>query len=653
MLEEKKDIIYIEKIFFNEMLKTILIGIALMMILFFINPNFAKKIVLIANIIIIFSMMFLSMITFSFSENKFFTLSTVCYVIIGIFRIMEIMNLNNFFYLSNLDIRDFCKILEGLYAFLIIRYLRNIYISNENQGISVKKVNLMIVIIFILIFTLNFTEYKSLKELYYRIFVVMIFLKAIYYTLSFSFENKKRVNYFIIAISAFLISSILNFIELFYLDKFIIISFYSEIFSFFAYLMIHLALNHKLLNRPAESLFTEEFNRRQRLIELNNDINIKNKNLESTQIALKNVDEMFKNIYRNIQIPLVILSENSRVIYANEKFAELLEVQSLKKIINKNIFAFIDIREYLKDTNKSIGKKSIIENVRIKKDREKKGERVFNLNILQSEKNNVILLFYDITEEFKINHAKKEFEKKMLEEKIKNDFLSNISHDIKTPINVIYSAIQLENVLIKERKIEELKKYNNINKENILTITRLANNLIDSSRLSNNYITANMKIYNIVELVEDCCNCFIEYIRNKNLEFYFDTEEEEIYVSCDKELMERVIINIISNSIKYTTEGEISVLITIKNKKAIIEFKDTGIGINKELLDIVFDKYTMGKVNNNEMNKNTGIGLYVVNNLIKLQKGNIRLKSKEGRGTKIIIEFFLEENNGVLKNDII
>lgn len=240
----------------------------------------------------------------------------------------------------------------------------------------------------------------------------------------------------------------------------------------------------------------------------------------------------------------------------------------------------------------------------------------------------------------------------MLEEKIKNDFLSNISHDIKTPINVIYSAIQLQNVLIKENKIEELKKYNNISKENILTITRLANNLIDSSKLSNNFLNANMELVNIVELVEDTCNKFVEYIKNKNLNFYFDTEEEEIYIKCDVDFMERIIINIISNSIKYTTKGKITVYIYLKGNKVFIEFNDTGEGIKTELLNSIFEKYSIGREATREINKNTGIGLYVVNNLMKLQQGKVNLTSKEGVGTTVILEFFVENINGDL-NDVI
>lgn len=649
-MQEKKDIIYIEEDLLINIIKKIavisliLIGVALF------NFLFAKRLITIANIVLIFSIMLLSMVTFSFSENKFFTLSSICCIVIGVFKIIELIPINKTLNMNERNFLELSQIIEVVYVFLTIRYLKSIY-STERERIFEKKIDYMILALIALALIFNLELYGDYNRIYYRGIIVIIFLKTIDCSMKFDFERKNKVNYFTVIVISLCMSSSFLFVESFFDNDILLFTFFSEIFCFFSYMIIHLALNYKLLSKPTESLFTELHNRTEYLMKINNNIDVKNKNLENIQKKLKSKEEVFKSIYKNIQLPLVIINENRRIIYVNKKFKEIIEVDNGRDIINNNIFKYIDIVNLKNIVEKDISKKNIIENIKIKG--ENKNNRIYNVNILKAEKKNMIFIFYDVTDEVTLENFKKEFDKKMLEEKIKNDFLSNISHDIKTPINVIYSAIQLENVLIKENKLDELKKYNNINKENIVTITRLANNLIDSSKLSNNYLDANMQLTNIVEIVEDGCNKFVDYIRNKKLEFYFDTEEEEIYIYCDREFMERVIINIISNSIKYTTAGEITVKIYLKGNKVFIEFKDTGRGISKELLNNVFNKYAVGKEHLRELNKNTGIGLYVVNNLIKLQRGIINLNSEEGIGTTIVLEFFVESINEGLKDDII
>lgn len=647
-MQEEKDIIYVEKEFFKGILYKIVVIILIVLAMSMFNLFLGKKIIIIGNIVLIFSIMLLSMTTFTFSKNKFFTLSSVCYIIIGILKIIELVEENKLSGVVGQNVLEMSKVMEAFYVFIMTKYLRNLYLSYKKQQWD-KKIDFFIGMLLSLAVILNLVFQSDYNKFFYRTLVVMIFFIIIYYVLNFRERKENKLNYFMIASIALFISSIFNLIELFSPIS-LVMSFLSEVFCFFAYIIIHLCLNYKLLEKPSENLFAELHNRNKQLMIINKNINIQNENLEKIQMNLRNKDDIFKSIYKNIQLPLIIVKENRKILYANEKFKEVIGIEDIKKIINKNVFEFIDVVKIRNIIEKDIKEKSVIENIKLKSLKE--SDYIYNINILKTNENNIIFIFYDVTEEKKIEAIKKEYEKKMLEEKIKNDFLSNISHDIKTPINVIYSATQLQKVLIKERKIEELKKYNNISKENILTITRLANNLIDSSKLSSNYLNANMKLVNIVELIEDTCNKFVEYIKNKNLNFYFDTEEEEIYIKCDVNFMERIIINIISNSIKYTVRGEITVNIYLKGNKVLIEFKDTGEGIKEELLNRIFEKYSIGKEASRDINKNTGIGLYVVDNLMKLQNGKVKLNSKKGVGTTVILEFFVEDINGDLSNVI-
>ncbi|EGT5620486.1 HAMP domain-containing histidine kinase, partial [Clostridium perfringens] len=236
--------------------------------------------------------------------------------------------------------------------------------------------------------------------------------------------------------------------------------------------------------------------------------------------------------------------------------------------------------------------------------------------------------------------------KKTLEEQIKNDFLSSISHDLKTPINVIYSSAQVQEKLYSEQYIEKVNYYNQVNKENCITLMRLANNLIDSSKIDYDYLKPNLKTYNIVALIEDSIGMLAEYIKEKNLTYVFDTNEEEVYVKCDQEFIQRIVLNLISNSIKHTSEGGIGVEVKANKSKVMISFTDTGEGMDKEFLKRAFLRYSKGNKRGIK-NKSTGIGLYIVKNLVELQNGTIKINSIKDTGTNIRLEFNREKRCGI------
>ncbi len=205
---------------------------------------------------------------------------------------------------------------------------------------------------------------------------------------------------------------------------------------------------------------------------------------------------------------------------------------------------------------------------------------------------------------------KEAIQNKMLEENLKRDFLSNISHDLKTPINVIYSATQLEECLLKNNNIDGLKKYNTISKQNCISLIRLANNLIDTSRIESDYISANLKVKNIVEIIENIIATLVDYAHNNNVDLIFDTNEEEVYVELDEDFMQ-----------------------------VLVSVQDNGIGMEEEFIKDIFNRYSMGKNNEAKSNKGTGIGMFVVKRLMEIQNGDVFVSSKIGEGTRFDLVF--------------
>lgn len=149
--------------------------------------------------------------------------------------------------------------------------------------------------------------------------------------------------------------------------------------------------------------------------------------------------------------------------------------------------------------------------------------------------------------------------KEMIEElKEKNvrqeDFLLNISHDMRAHLNVIISVMQCidyGSVDISDKKALE---YMNIVKRNSFKMLKLINNLIDTTRLENNYYILNKKNIDIVSMIEGTISCIDRYAKQKNIQLIFDTNEEECIIAADPEVIDRIIMNLISNAIKFSPE---------------------------------------------------------------------------------------------------
>ncbi|PRR83462.1 ATP-binding protein [Clostridium vincentii] len=249
---------------------------------------------------------------------------------------------------------------------------------------------------------------------------------------------------------------------------------------------------------------------------------------------------------------------------------------------------------------------------------------------------------------------KKLLDETILSETLKTEFFSNLSHELRTPLNVILSALQLldtytssSGINDKERKF---KKYSNIMKQNCYRQLRLVNNMIDITKLDAGFFELNLQNCNIVDVVESVTMSVSEYIRTKSIDLIFDTDIEECIISCDPEKIERVILNLLANSIKFTKPGgSMKVNMYDKGENIIISIKDTGIGIPNDKLDIIFDRFRQVDRSLTRKQEGSGIGLSIVKSLVELHGGEISVLSEYGKGTEFIIVFpvivKLEEND--------
>jgi two-component system CheB/CheR fusion protein len=249
----------------------------------------------------------------------------------------------------------------------------------------------------------------------------------------------------------------------------------------------------------------------------------------------------------------------------------------------------------------------------------------------------VVLSLVDITN-------KKLLDETILLESLKTEFFSNLSHELRTPLNVILSALQLldtyennSDIIDKEKKV---KKYSNIMKQNCYRQLRLVNNILDITKLDAGFLELTQQKCNIVSIVESVTMSVAEYIKSKSIELIFDTDIEDCTMFCDPEKIERVILNLLANSIKFTKPGgDISVNMYDKCENIVISIKDTGIGIPKENLDIIFDRFRQVDRSLTRKQEGSGIGLSIVKSLVELHGGTISVLSEYGKGTEFIIVF--------------
>ena len=250
-------------------------------------------------------------------------------------------------------------------------------------------------------------------------------------------------------------------------------------------------------------------------------------------------------------------------------------------------------------------------------------------------------------------------------ESLKSEFFANLSHEFKTPLNIILSTVQLVMNYIEVNN--EYPDYNMFNKclsnikQNSYRILKIANNLIDMSKIDGNFYSINMGNYNIVEVVENIVQSLAEYMKDNNRNIIFDTMEEEIITACDPDQIERIILNLLSNAMKFTSHGGniyVDMEVNDRCNKVIIKISNDGEKINFEDRLRIFERFTQSESLLTRRAEGTGIGLTLVKSLVKLHHGEVYVNTEFEEGTQFCIELPIRKikkfkNNNVREKSIV
>lgn len=233
----------------------------------------------------------------------------------------------------------------------------------------------------------------------------------------------------------------------------------------------------------------------------------------------------------------------------------------------------------------------------------------------------------------------------------KDMFLANISHELKTPLNILFGATQvieyfLENDEVINRDKIKLKTKTQI--QNCYRLIRLVNNLLDITKIDSGNFTLNISSCNIINIVESIVISVVEYAALKNIEIIFDTDSEEVILNCDLDAIERIMLNLLSNAIKFTPQdGSIFVNICTSNSFIQIRVKDSGIGISKDKQKMIFERFKQVDNLLSRKNEGSGIGLNLIKSLIEMHQGTIQVNSEELLGSEFIVEMPINKTSNV------
>lgn len=348
-----------------------------------------------------------------------------------------------------------------------------------------------------------------------------------------------------------------------------------------------------------------------------NQMTYKLKKLFNELIAQK---KSYTALISSIMEGILVINFKGEILLTNKAFNDIFNISGIEGKEYKEVLKINEIKEIIDEVilYKKIIKKEISFNNRT---------YLISSNLTKSN-NEIIFIIYDFTDLSNINQLKK-------------DFIVNVSHELRTPLTAIKGYIEtIEDDVEGEtlKYVEIIRKHTDrlINiVQDLLTLSELENatNTIQLSKTDINII-----LYNVTKLLEPKA-------KEKNIKLICQVEEGFPKVKIDPFKMEQVFINLIDNSIKYTSSGFVKVDIFQRDEFAYFEISDTGSGIPKEHHSRIFERfYTIDKSRSRKVG-GTGLGLSIVKHIILLHNGEIFIDSNYTNGTKFVIKLPLKISN--------
>lgn len=360
---------------------------------------------------------------------------------------------------------------------------------------------------------------------------------------------------------------------------------------------------------------------------LNKSINILANNLQRMEKIQEMQQDRLKTLIKNMASGLLFIDSRGNIILMNDAYKETFNVKD-KDYINKLYYKAIKHREVVR----------LIEDLFITEQKKKKRlvlplgiERrhfeVYGAPILSTNDvwKGVVLVFHDITEIINL-------------EKVRKDFVANVSHELKTPITSIkgFAETLLDGALNDKNTLEH---FLSIIYEESVRMQLLIQDLLELSKIEDDSFTLNIKKVPLIDLLEEIILILQGKAVEKKIDLIFDQSVQSLEIDGDPDRLKQVFINLVTNAISYTPEGG-KVTISLEEKEPFIcvNVKDTGIGIEKDEIPRIFERFYRVDKARSRNSGGTGLGLAIVKHLVEAHKGHISVESELGKGTNFIIK---------------
>lgn len=372
----------------------------------------------------------------------------------------------------------------------------------------------------------------------------------------------------------------------------------------------------------------------------------KNKESLKHQQSLKDREKFYKTVLDS-QTNMVLILKNNEILDVNKYFLEFFDIDSIKEF-NKKYFNFNKTFEYLdKSKSNKIKQNDSIDNlskVKIK-------DSIFNMIGKTVQYQNETIDIFVLNDISTIEKAKNTAHKA---NKAKSEFLANMSHEIRTPMNAIMGLTEL---LLKNQLEKKQKDYLIKIQASTRLLLTIINDILDFSKIEAGKLELEYESFRIYSLANKISQLFEKnkYFEHVDFEIIVDNTLPECFIG-DIVRLEQIIINLLGNSFKFTQKGSVSLHInniTGKNSKynLSIEIKDTGIGIEKNKINKLFESFTQADTSTTRKYGGTGLGLSITKKIVDLFKGEIKVESELEKGTTftILLNLEVDENCNIKK----
>ena len=340
-----------------------------------------------------------------------------------------------------------------------------------------------------------------------------------------------------------------------------------------------------------------------------------NNNIKNTITELTHEKNLRETVFSSLSNGIIYFNTSAEPVYSNDRG------QSYYQLFQQNQEEFESFKSLIKEVSRS--DENHLERLDIED---------LHLQLAMSpvksleEENGVTVLIRDITDEYNT-------------EKMRTDFISSVSHELKTPMVMLsgYSEALLDDIVTEP---EEVKEMVSIIKDESDRMNKLVSELLIIARMDSDDVLYDIKEQNFTMLLDELHQRFDYKLKDNNIELVIETGSETVQFPFDYDKLNQVFTNLIDNAIRYTSRGDmITINVAEDNEDYVsIEVRDTGTGIKRENLKHIFERFYKADEARTRGKHGTGLGLYIVSNIIKKHGGTITADSIFGEGTVFTIK---------------